>query len=358
MSKSCKHQNFFTATVSLAVFLFYALNQSIPSGYSYGAGLLLLLSLFNLSNRPWSALNAQDKSLIWILLAVFGTGVLSYIAHGNALRELDTSSRFLLVIPVFLLLIKWPPRAQWLWAGMAVGGYSSAGVAIWQLYGMGLSDVDGLTNGVRYGAISTMLGILCVAGLVWTHQNTAKYVWLWRLLLSLGALGAWYGSLMSGTRGAWIALPVVFMLFCLGLFNKRNLLKATIVSAGLVLVLGTWISTTPNNPVKAGYRNAVVDISDFFERGIVTGSISGRFAVWNAALTNIPNKPLLGWGVAEYRKQLNEQIERNVVDPYVVELSHTHNLYLETLLYKGAVGLLAILALFALPFWYFCQRLR
>jgi O-antigen ligase len=348
----------FTTIVSFAVFFFYAINQPISSGYSYGSGLLLLSSLLLLVHRPWRGLGAQDKSFIWLFLALFCIGALTCIVNGDSLRDLDISSRFLLAIPIFLLLLKFPPRLRWLWAGVAVGGYSTAGVAIWQLYGLGWTDVDGLSNGVRYGAISTMLGILCIAGLLWTRRGTVTHVWAWRAALGLGALSAWYGSLMSGTRGAWIALPIVFILFCLGTFSKHKLREGAALCAVVIVVMSTWIAATPTNPIKAGYNNAVNDIDDYFQRGIVTGSIGGRFAVWDAAFINIPTKPMLGWGVREYREQLERQVADHTLDPYVLELAHTHNMYLETLVYKGVVGLLAILALFIVPFFYFYRRLR
>ncbi|UYO93963.1 O-antigen ligase family protein [Pollutimonas sp. M17] len=358
MSKYLTLGLFDTKVVSFAIFLFYALNQAIPSGYSYGSSLLLLTGLVYLSQRPWHGLASQDKTLAWLLLAIFCINAGISLFHGNSMRDLDISSRFLLATPVFLLLLKAPPRLSWLWAGIAVGGFLSAGIAIWQIYGLGWADVDGLSNGVRYGAITTMLGVLCIAGLLWARHENVTRVWLWRSALALGLLGAWYGSLMSGTRGAWIGLPAVFVLFCIGLLGKHNLRKAAGLCVIVLLAISIWVAATPNNPVKRGYDHAVTDIGNYFERGIVTGSIGGRFLVWHAAVINIAEQPLLGWGVKDYQDQLEKQVSQGTLDPYALELAHTHNMYLETLVYRGVVGLLAILALFIFPFFYFCQRLR
>src|SRR5690606_9590036 len=106
-----------------------------------------------------------------LLVAFFTIAVLLCLFHGNQLRTLDAPSRFLLAIPVFLLLLHKPPRLPWVWAGVALGAYSACGVAIWQLHVLGMRDVDGLTNGVRFGAISTALGVFCVAGLFWVHTG-------------------------------------------------------------------------------------------------------------------------------------------------------------------------------------------
>src|SRR5690606_24916681 len=124
-------------------------------------------------------------------------------------------------------------------------------------------------------------------------------VWLWRLALILGMAGATYGSIMSGTRGAWISVPVVFVLFCLGSFTQRNLHRACTAAVVLLAAAGAWYVTVPDNPIEQGYNRAVEDISNYVEKGNAKGSIGARFEIWRAATINIPQKPILGWGVAE-----------------------------------------------------------
>ncbi len=348
----------YALAVSFSVFLFYAINQSVPSGYSYGASLLLLTSLLYLVRRPALDLTWEDKTYVYALVGFFAVAVLIYLLHGNELKTLDMPSRFLLAIPIFLLLMKVPPRLPWFWAGIAVGSYSVCGVAFWQTQILNMRDADGLTNGVRFGGICTMLAILCVAGLFWARRENIGRVWLWRLALALGVLGATYGSIMSGTRGAWISVPAVFVLFCLGSFTQRNLHRACTVAVLLLAAAGTWYVAVPDNPIEKGYDRAVTDISNYVEKGNAKGSIGARFEIWRAATLNIPHKPILGWSVKDYRAQLERQVASKELDPVVLKLSHAHNLYLATLVYQGIVGLLPILALFVLPFWFFCRRLR
>ena len=344
--------------ISISVFLFYAINQSVPSGYSLGATLLLLCSAVYLVQNPLPALTTEEKISIGALAAFFLAAVLNFFVHDNGLPALDLPSRFLLAIPIFLLLIQVPPRQSWFWAGAAVGSYGAGGVALWQIYGLGLDDVDGLTNGVRYGGISTMLAILCAAGLLWARRDNVAHPWLWRAVLVAGMISAGYGSLMSGTRGAWISLPLVFVLFCLGTFNRGNLYRACMVALVTLLAAGVWYATVPNNPLRVGYNQAVQDISGYMEDGNALGSISGRFELWRAALLNIPEKPIFGWNNSDYRARLEQQVANKQLDPHVLNLAHTHNLYLETMLRQGVVGLLPVLALFIFPFVFFCRRLR
>src|SRR5690606_24560563 len=106
--------------------------------------------------------------------------------------------------------------------------------------------------------------------------------------LSLGVLSAGYGSIMSGTRGAWISVPLVFVLFCLGTFTRQNLFRACMVALVPLVVASTWYVAVPNNPVQTGYQRAVKDITNYVENNSAKGSIGGRFELWRAAIINIP----------------------------------------------------------------------
>src|SRR4051794_15380711 len=71
------NRSIFSLITSFSIFLFYAINQSVPSGYSYGVGLLLATSIIWIAGRQSVELTAQDKSYIWMFLGMFGIGVLT-----------------------------------------------------------------------------------------------------------------------------------------------------------------------------------------------------------------------------------------------------------------------------------------
>src|SRR5690606_5287586 len=76
------------------------------------------------------------------------------------------------------------------------------------------------------------------------------------------------------------------------------------------------------------------------------------------ALINIPEKPVFGWSAKDYRARLEAQVANKELDPHVLNLAHTHNLYLETVLRQGLVSLVHILGIFVFPCWFIFQRLR
>ena len=106
---------------SLAVFLMGALALVVPSGYSIGPVLLLLASaalLFKRFKCSSFVLLPQDRWII-VALVAYGlvVGVMSAVELGS--RGFDRPLRFLLAIPVLLLILRYPPRLSWLWGGVA-----------------------------------------------------------------------------------------------------------------------------------------------------------------------------------------------------------------------------------------------
>ncbi|CAM5522731.1 O-antigen ligase OS=Eoetvoesiella caeni OX=645616 GN=DFR37_102109 PE=4 SV=1 [Eoetvoesiella caeni] len=73
---------------------------------------------------------------------------------------------------------------------------------------------------------------------------------------------------------------------------------------------------------------------------------------------NIAEKPILGWSYKDYAARLEKLAAEQKTSQSITELSNTHNNYLEVWLHQGIFGLLALLALYVLPFWFFCKRLR
>src|SRR3546814_17965882 len=96
--------------------------------------------------------------------------------------------------------------------------YTTLFRSIWQLYVEGRVDVDGLTNGVRYGGVCTMLAVLGVAGLLWARRENVKRVWLWRLVLALGVLS----RSEEHTSEPQSLMRISYAVFCLKKKKKKK----------------------------------------------------------------------------------------------------------------------------------------
>lgn len=354
MNESALDNRFLSLTVSFAVFLFFAFMLAVPGGYSVGSVVLLIASAHFLSKRPRLLLSCEDKWITYLLLAVFLVALLMYVYHANPVRTLDLPSRYVLAVPILLLLLGIPPRLSWLWAGLITACVSGVALAIWQAVVLGLYRPSGFTGVIQFGDLGLAMGVFCVAGLFWAATQ-ARHARRWQFALALGAVAGGGISVISGSRGGWIALPLVLALFLVAFLNRQNLARAVGVLLALCVGLAVLLGTVPS--LKTRYDQAVSDVQQF-DNGVADTSIGARLALWDALFVMIPQKPILGWSEKDYELELERLVAEKKASPVVLQLANTHNNYLELWVFQGFVGLLAVLALMLATFWSFCRRLR
>jgi O-antigen ligase len=342
---------------SIGVFLFFALTFGIPSGYSYGAAFLLLVSLAFLITRPSLRPSTEDKALVYLLLAFFLVSLLAFFVHGNAPKTLDQSSRYLLFVPVLFLILRIAPASPMLWGGLLIGVGSALLLALWQRLALGNFRPDGyMTSAIPFGNLSLMAGILCLTGITWAGSQ-ARYAVLWKIALCAGFVAGLYVSLLSGSRGGWLTIPVVLIIFFVAFFKKSKL-KPVVIGAPLLLAVVVAVGASMQHQIMDRYEAAMTELNEYVANQNSSTSVGIRLEAWRAAIVNISEKPLLGWSHKDYDARLKEMAAHNKANASITSLANTHNNFLEIWVHQGLLGLLAFLALFIVPFWFFCKRLR
>lgn len=338
---------------SVAVFLFFAMALVIPSGFSVGALLLLVGSFVLLQKRGMVRLQREEILLISVLAFYFLASCLANAVHGAQIREYDSPMRFLLAIPVLLLLRVFSPIPRYFWGGLAAGAITSGLFAAWQFFLVGSMRAEGHTNPIQFGNISILLGILCMPGLVWAAAQRRSGFWL--SLLSGGIFLGLLGSLLSESRGSWISFPVALLVVYLsygGVLNKRHVatgLAAIVVLFGVLYVM-------PRSPMEARIKLAVTEAQTYIRSGDSTTSVGARLEMWRTGLMLIPEHPWLGWGKEGYMQGAASLVEANKVRLVPGEHNHLHNEYLDALVKHGLLGLIALLALYLAPLTLFARR--
>ena len=344
---------------SLAVFLMGALALVVPSGYSIGPVLLLLASTALLFKRfkcfkcSSFVLLSQDRWII-VALVAYGlvVGVMSAVELGS--RGFDRPLRFLLAIPVLLLILRYPPRLSWLWGGLALGAIGAGSLALWMKLVEGVVRVGGFLHVIQFGNLSMLMGVLCFAGLGWAVVQRQRHAWV--ALLLLGALIGMLGSVMSGSRGGWVGLPVVAYVLYRGYGRQLPMaIKAGAVGAALALVATVYL--LPQTGVQQRVEAAVSDISHYVSGTETDTSLGLRFEMWRGAAQLIAERPLLGWGEAGYREALGELGEQGVISPVAAEFGHAHNEFIDAFAKRGLVGLAVLLMLYMIPMRMFAPSL-
>jgi O-antigen ligase len=342
---------------TLGVFLFFALTFAVPSGYSYGATLLLGGGLFYVAKRPALSLSTEDKAIAGVLIAYFLVSLLSILYLQNNPKSLDQSVRSLLAVPILLWMLHTPYTIAALWSGVALGVSSSVGIAIWQLHGLGYDRAEGYLNIIHFGNIALIFGVFCLGGLFWARTRGRK-AWWWRAAFVLGIACSLYSVVASGSRGSWVAIPPIALLFCVAFIERRNAWQS-ITAGAIVAVIVAGLFLMPDSRLKTRYDAAVSDIVLFMQKDEADTSIGARFVMWDGAIENIAKKPWLGWNEQAYADELKRMVTTGEVDEVALKFSdNLHNNYLQAWAFQGVPGLLALLALYLVPLVAFCRRLR
>lgn len=340
--------------VSSAVLLLGSVALVVPTGYSVGAVLLLLGSAALLVKRPALHVTRQDLWVIVALVAYALVGMAEALWDGQGVRGLDNPSRFLFAIPAMLLVMAYPPRLQWMWAGLAVGSVGAGTLAAWQRFVEGASRAGGHTQIIQFGNISLLMGMLCVAGLGWALVQRHREPWM--LLLILGAIGGIFGSLLSGSRGGWIGLPLMLLVVYRG-YGRGLPFGVKLTALSCVLAAGALVYAAPQLGVQDRVHQAVEDVRLYFVEDNPDTSVGRRLDMWRGAWQLALQSPVVGVGSSGYDAGMVSMVEEGKLHPSVLRFNHAHNEFFDTLAKRGLVGLAVLLMLYLIPMRLFARRL-
>lgn len=328
---------------------------SLPSGYSIGAVLLLLGSTLLLFTRPKLDLQRKDWIVIGALISYFAVLAFQNLLDGQGIKSFDSPSRYLLAVPALLLVMAYPPKLAWWWHGVALGGLTTGLLAAWQALVEGAGRATGLTQTIQYGNISLLLGLLCLAGLIWAREQRHRH--LWSAWLLCGAMAGVLASLLSGSRGGWLAIVPVAAAFYWAYKNQFSL-KLRLGCAAGVLLLVTAVYATPQLGVQQRVDAATSNIHDYLNASNRDTSVGLRFQMWQGAGQLFLEKPLLGWGEQGYRSAMRELALQGVISSRAGQFGHAHNEFMDTAAKRGIAGLAALLLLYVAPLLLFAQAMK
>lgn len=225
---------------------------------------LLLLAVIGLwvwfRNGFKSSFTRHDWLFAAAFVGFFLAGVLAFeFGHqtNDGFRLLGRYLRFLFVLPVLLALRCYRPPAPVVWAGLGLGALILGMDAVWEsVKAGGFLRPDGDTNvAILFGDLATLTTFLFAAGYMYIDARLPRSgPFLVMACILVGLLA----SFLSGTRGAWIAVPVLLVLF----LSCRHLLRPRIVLAGsaVAVVLFAGFFLLPQTHVQERLANAYSQI--------------------------------------------------------------------------------------------------
>ncbi|MGL5814845.1 MAG: O-antigen ligase family protein [Aeromonas sp.] len=342
-----KRAEFLPWLVQLAAFLFGSLAVAIPSGYSYGPGLLAFISLFVFWRRDYlDCLTREYKIVAALLLLYFLVFLASVVLDGSKLSQLDRPSRALMAMLTLPLLARHKIKLEVLLFGFGIGAIIASGIAIYDKFYLGYERAFAFyTMPIQTGNICMSLGLFCFCGFLW-YRAKGRSRWSYFYLLS--TLAGLSGSFLSGTRGGWILLPLVVLSILF--FYRRAISKRESKWLLLILLAASCIVFTPQSGVMNRVYEAQSDIVKYIGGSERNTSLGIRFQLWQSAWDSFIEKPIFGWGHDGLRISQTRQLEAGKITDFIYNFNyHAHNQYLEDMAKRGLIGLSSLLGILFIP---------
>lgn len=198
-----------------------------------------------------------------------------------------------------------------------------------------------LSEAISRGNMGMLFGLIA---LVACFAVKGKH---WKLLAFIGFLGGVTLSILSGSRGGWLALVIsLFTLtFIFFKFSKKVEFKALVLMQ-LCFVLGVILFWS-NLPVQDRLYLVLNNIELYFD-GEVHTSVGYRLELWKASYYAFLEKPLFGWGWTNFNAAHQYVMQEGLVEQTRL-FGHPHNQFLLFLVETGLFGMLALIAFLLWP---------
>ena len=336
-----------------------------------GSVILVLLTLTGLltsvssKNRP--PLSKEEKWMMWAFIAYFGIYLLSFSLNGllgnledPRLRHLDQRIRMLFMVPIFLLLrrIQVPQWALWysVTMGAIIAGIYAMLHSFWLDPGI---RVAGSYHAIAFGDLAIVLAFMSVPALNYFTQKHKVYALIPLTAVLLGTAA----SILSGTRGSWIALPAFTLLvfFYLGKFIK---LIPRILTLFVICIVFFSLYKVPSTQIANRIQLVFTEMTDYFQGNIKQTSTHERISTherletWLAALAIFKQHAIIGAGPGSFATLLRKMIAEGKRSEIVSRYNRPPNAYLAAMADCGFLGLLALLGILGLPLWLMISYIR
>jgi O-antigen ligase len=334
-------------------FLFPFLSLVTLFGVSLGSFLFLITAL--ISFKPCrDALVRHWPQVRWVVLAfllhfLFVLGCA--LVRGAHMNTVEKPARMFFAVSALAAVLAARPPRRMLWWGVIGGALAALPFVAWQRIVLGIDRPGGLINAITFGDLALLLALLSVTAAIDMSDkpNHAR-------VAGLGAIAGLAASLLTGSRGGWVALAVAALLFLRHAHVLGGRRVRVLLAASAAVVLTAWF--VPASGMQGRFDEGVSDVRTWLDGGSVFTRVGTRLELWKGASMLVAEHPLLGMDFSACRVRLAEFAREGRLDPVVLELPHLHNDALQELAMGGVVGFALWAAILAAPLRFFLRELR
>lgn len=331
---------------------------SLVTGFGIGlAGFLFLFTACLWWRGCLAALRAHWPQTRWVLLAfLLHLACVLALAPGrtHGANAVDGPLRMCSAGAAMLVVQAGRPSLRALWLGVAGGALLGAGFVGWQRLALGMERPGGLLNPITFGDLALCLSLLALVGAAAVRHAALRGI------AALGVVSGLAASLLTGSRGGWLALPAAFVL--LAAARRQALLPRRLVLGVPVLACALAFAAyaVPQTGVHARVAVGVEDVQRYLAGSPIATSIGVRLDLWKAGLRLAAEHPWRGLDTPAYKRRMHEWVAAGELSAAVFappEPPHMHNDALQALVTRGIPGLCAWAGILLLPFLFFRAQL-
>lgn len=336
-------------------FALLALALVLPSGYSIGALMLLATGLLRWPQfwRAWREGRARLGSMgVWAAaIAAMGLAWAMHIADGGEIiwstLGVDRCLKYALVLLALPAFFRLRPGLQALRWGCWLGAAGAGVLALWQTLGRGLERAVGHTNAIQFGNLALLLGAWSAVWALHARRSGAPMP-----VRAAGWTAAALGltaSVASGSRGGWLALPLLaFMLALLAVALRARPVRRAAPALLAATAASLLLLALP--PVQERTALALLEWQQAADAPMAANTSVGlRRAFWNMAWELGHEHPLAGAGQKGYERVQQQAVARGRMPALAVRFNHAHSEWLDMWAKRGLLGCAALALFYAVP---------
>ena len=282
------------------------------------------------------------RPIVWMPLLGLGLIALSYGIGAKSFEGLIGLAFFSPLFAIWPLLTAAEDMksddSSVLIAILALAGVAGAAVvAVMEVVATGTVRAGGgVANPIHFADVAMLAGFLACAGLV-------GKVTPWRFLFLLGPVFATIAVVLSGTRGAVVAIAAMLVVAAIGLVVLRVVSVKRALIALAVLVVGGAVALLLGASQFSGIQRVLIDIGEVLQHGVPTDeSTAIRLQMISGGIQAFQQAPIFGHGPLAFVNLANE-----LAGVPFGSWPHLHNDLADFAASAGVVGLIAY-ALFLL----------
>lgn len=346
------------SVLTLAVLISLPLLMLFPKLSGWLSGILTITGFFCLLRyRNIDSMDWQFAAVCLILPLAY---ILNMLIMGWTSGFLARPSHLLWALMIYFLIGRYGIHRNTLFYGACLAAFTACGIAFFEAIYLGHGRVFGLENrwnAVPFGNYSMLFGFFCLCGAFVSDKAADQYP---RLLLGVaGFICGFSASILSGSRGGWLAIPflIVLCFFLNDRLGKRARTVALIVVA--IVILATFVSS---DRIRERTALAVNQVSAYLAnpKDVAAQSTSTglRLSMWHWGIAKFVAHPYTGIGLAAYKEQRKEAVQDGLMPDDFDGFANLHNEFITTLALCGILGAFALLAFWVMGWRFFHARLK